>query len=78
MVTDYERVVLGLKVKLREASRGGKRSWGERELYELLTDLEIEHRIPEGQELFDDRPLPRQPIQSDSASLRKPVPTGVQ
>lgn len=77
MLVDYERVVLGLKAKIREASiNDGKRSWGERELLGALADLEIEHRVPEGQELFDDLPLPRRATQSDGAPLREPVSTG--
>lgn len=58
MLVDHERVVLALKARIREESQRGKRSWGERELLALLADLEVEHRTPEGQEGFDDRPVP--------------------
>jgi hypothetical protein len=59
MLIDHERVVYALKARLREGAAAGKRSWGERELLELLTDLELHYRVPEGQEGFDGRPTPR-------------------
>jgi len=37
MLVDYDRVVLRLKHELQR-----KRSWGKRELTELITDLEVE------------------------------------
>lgn len=70
MLIDNESVVLGLKAEIRSKSREGKRSWGASELLELLTDLEVKHRVPEGQEGFSDEPMYRR---SDSASLDEPV-----
>lgn len=70
MLVDSEKVVLALKAKLRERAREGKRSWGSNELLELLADLEVEHRVPEGQEGFDDQPRIKP---SGSSSLAEPV-----
>lgn len=54
MVIDYERVVLGLKAHITS-----KRSHGQDELLQVLARLEVDSRIPEGQEMFDPRPMPR-------------------
>lgn len=71
MLVDSEKVVLALKAKLREGAREGKRSWGSNELLELLADLEVEYQLPEGQQMFDDRPVV--PSTSGSPSLDEPV-----
>lgn len=51
---DYERVLLGLKEHIVS-----KRSHGQPELLARITELEVQYAVPEGQEVFDDRPFPR-------------------
>lgn len=50
---DYERVMVRLKAHI-----ASKPSHGQRELFETIINLEVDCEIPEGQDLFDDRPLP--------------------
>lgn len=73
MLVDHEKVTLALKATLRERAREGKRSWGSNELLELLADLEVEHQLPEGQQMFDDRPVVPS---SGASSLDEPVAAG--
>lgn len=75
MIVDYEKVVLDLKARLREGAKSDrpKRSWGHDELLGLLADLELEHRLPESQQMFDDRPVLRPVDSSDPPSLDEPV-----
>ena len=69
MVIDYERVVLGLKAHITS-----KRSHGQDELLRVLAKLEVESRIPEGQEMFDPRPLPRStPSRNHARAQEAPV-----
>jgi hypothetical protein len=51
---DHERVLLGLKAHIRS-----KRSHGQDELLQMIADLEVGSQLPEGQEGFDRRPVPR-------------------
>lgn len=64
MLIDHERVLLGLKAHIAT-----KRSHGQDELLRKLAELEVESRIPEGQELFDERPFP---ARSASVADRRP------
>jgi hypothetical protein len=69
MVIDYERVMLGFKAHIMS-----KRSHGQDELLRVFTQLEVESRIPEGQEMFDPRPIPRStPSQNDAKAQEAPV-----
>lgn len=71
-VVDYENAWFALKAKLSE-----KRSWGTTQIAEEMASIEVGYRLPEGQEGFDDRPLP--PSVRDRQSkpaLGEPVATG--
>lgn len=52
-VVDYESAWFALKAHV-----ASKRSHGASELVEQMASLEVRHRLPEGQQGFDDRPLP--------------------
>lgn len=52
-LVDYERAFLEVRSRLLK-----KNSWGQRELLSLLTEIEVQCRVPEGQRGFDDGPMP--------------------
>lgn len=66
MLVDYERAFLELRARLLS-----KRSWGQRELLALVTEIEVQSRLPEGERGFDPTPLPRQGTQPTTAPLRE-------
>jgi hypothetical protein len=49
MLVDYERAFLELRARLLE-----KNSWGQRDLLSMLTRIEVDCRLPEGERNFDD------------------------
>jgi hypothetical protein len=54
MLVDYERAFLELRASLLE-----KNSWGQRDLLSLLTRIEVDCRLPEGERNFDDTVVDR-------------------
>lgn len=54
MLVDYERAFLELRAALL-----AKNSWGQRELLSLLTRVEVQSRLPEGERNFDPTPVQR-------------------
>lgn len=64
MLVDYERAFLELRAQLLS-----KNSWGQRELLALLTRVEVDCRLPEGERDFDPTPIPRK--QPATAPLRE-------
>lgn len=50
---DYERVVLAMKAHIVS-----KRSHGQQELLAKLAEYEVQYAVPEGQDLYDERPTP--------------------
>lgn len=52
-LVDYERGFLDLRARLLE-----KPSWGQRELLGLLTEIEVDNRVPEGERGYEDGPPP--------------------
>lgn len=52
-VVDYESAWYALKGRLSE-----KRSWGTAQIAEAMAEIEVKHRLPEGEWGFDDRPMP--------------------
>lgn len=70
MVVDHERAWLRLKEKLLT-----QRSWGTRQLFEAMAELEVENEVPESAEGFDARPLrSRKP---DEPAREEPAHAGV-
>lgn len=65
---DYERVLIGLKEKILS-----KRSHGQDELLQEIARLEVESRLPEGQEDFDGRPRPARVEPDGHLRLEEPV-----
>lgn len=49
MLVDYERAFLELRTQLLQ-----KNSFGQRELLSMLTRIEVDCRLPEGERNFDD------------------------
>lgn len=54
MLVDYERAFLELRSQLLE-----KNSWGQRDLLSMLTRIEVDCRLPEGERNFDDTVVER-------------------
>lgn len=54
MVVDYERAWLALKATIAEKS-----SHGRHDLFAVMSEIEVESLVPEGQEQFDPRPPTR-------------------
>jgi hypothetical protein len=50
-VIDYENAWYALKARLSE-----KRSWGTAQIAEAMAQIEVDHRLDERQQGFDDRP----------------------
>jgi hypothetical protein len=53
---DYERVCVKLRAEI-----ASKASHGRSALLQRFAEIEAECELPEGQDLYDDRPLPRRP-----------------
>lgn len=66
MLVDYERAFLELRAHLLS-----KNSWGQRELLSLLTEVEVDSRVDEGERDFDPTPSRIQPANGRPA--RTPV-----
>lgn len=67
MVVDYEKAWVALKAEVVR-----KRSHGSRDLALLMAEIEVECRVPEGQEGFDGTPpAPRRT--ADTSSTPRPV-----
>jgi hypothetical protein len=74
-VVDFESAWFGLKAHIAT-----KRSHGQSELMEIMAMLEVGNRLPEGQDGFDDRPLPHhdevvtsEPAGDDHRTLHEPA-----
>jgi hypothetical protein len=73
-VIDFESAWYELKAHI-----GQKRSHSARELAEAMAKIEVDHRLPEGQEGFDGRPLPQhrspshRPADDEPNDLREPA-----
>jgi hypothetical protein len=69
MVVDHEKAWLALKAHI-----SSKRSHGQDELFREMALIEVQSRIPEGEEAFDDRPVhSHEHTSSGHASHGEPV-----